>query len=87
MLGRTIGFMRSVTWGAIPLATIAGGFAARLDLRLPFLIGGAGVVIAVLAATRLLLSIDAAGTVGSGKRGPGELSLRRTDRAVARPGQ
>ncbi|HWU60330.1 MAG TPA: MFS transporter [Microbacteriaceae bacterium] len=90
MLGRTIGFMRSVTWGAIPLATIAGGFAARVDLRLPFLIGGAGVVIAVLGATRLLLSIDAAGTVGpvgAGKQDSGELSPRRTDRAAARPGQ
>jgi hypothetical protein len=79
--------MRSVTWGAIPLATIAGGFAARVDLRLPFLIGGAGVVIAVLAATRLLLSIDAAGPVGPGKQDSGELSPRRTDRAAARPGQ
>jgi len=58
MLGRTIGFMRSVTWGAIPVATVLGGFVARLDLRAPFWIGGAGVVIVVLVGTPLLLSID-----------------------------
>ncbi|HEY5224545.1 MAG TPA: MFS transporter [Microbacteriaceae bacterium] len=58
MLGRTIGFIRSLTWGIIPVGTILGGFVARLDLRLPFLIGGVGIVIVVLLGTRLLLSID-----------------------------
>jgi MFS family permease len=83
MLGRTIGFMRSVTWGAIPVATIAGGFAARVDLRLPFMIGGSGVVIAVLIASRLLLSIDAA-NVDSVEQSSGEVSPRRMGRATAR---
>ncbi|WP_308464869.1 MFS transporter [Rathayibacter soli] len=58
MLGRTIGFIRSLTWGIIPVATILGGAVARIDLRLPFLIGGVGIVIVVLLGSKLLLSID-----------------------------
>jgi hypothetical protein len=50
--------MRSLNWGVIPVATLVGGFVARLDLRAPFVIGGAGVVIVALFGVRLLLSID-----------------------------
>lgn len=79
MLGRTIGFMRSVSWGAIPLATVVGGFVARIDLRLPFVIGGVGVVAAVLVGTRLLMSIDRTDNDDASDASP-----RRTDRAAAR---
>jgi MFS family permease len=58
MLGRTIGFIRSLTWGVIPLATVVGGLVARVDLRLPWIIGGLGAVIVIACASRLLLSID-----------------------------
>jgi MFS family permease len=80
MLGRTIGFMRSVTWGAIPVATILGGFVARVDLRLPFVIGGAAIIAAVLAGTRVLLSIDRAGSHQA-------TNPRRTDPAPLQPGR
>lgn len=56
MLGRAMGIVRTIGWGLTPIATVLGGFVARIDLRLPFVIGGAIVLVLVLIATRLLLS-------------------------------
>lgn len=58
LLGRTIGFIRSMSWGTIPIATVLGGLVARVDLRLPFVIGGIGVAVVVACCWRLLLSVD-----------------------------
>ncbi|GAA1443778.1 MFS transporter [Leifsonia poae] len=56
MLGRAMGIIRTIGWGLTPIATVIGGFVARIDLRLPFVIGGAIVVALCLVAVRLLLS-------------------------------
>ncbi|MGH1523063.1 MFS transporter [Leifsonia sp. L25] len=56
ILGRAMGIVRTIGWGLTPIATVLGGFVARIELRLPFLIGGAIVVALALIATRLLLS-------------------------------
>jgi MFS family permease len=56
MLGRAMGIVRTIGWGLTPVATVLGGFVARIDLRLPFVIGGVVVVILTLGAVRLLLS-------------------------------
>jgi MFS family permease len=56
MLGRAMGIVRTIGWGLTPIATVLGGFVARIDLRLPFVIGGAIVVVLAVIATRLLLS-------------------------------
>ncbi len=56
MLGRAMGIIRTIGWGLTPIATILGGFVARIDLRLPFVIGGGVVVVLALVACRLLLS-------------------------------
>jgi MFS family permease len=56
MLGRAMGIVRTIGWGLTPIATVLGGFVARIDLRLPFVIGGAVVVALTLVAVRLLLS-------------------------------
>ncbi|HEY2557863.1 MAG TPA: MFS transporter [Diaminobutyricibacter sp.] len=56
MLGRAMGIIRTIGWGLTPIATILGGFVARIDLRLPFVIGGVVVVVLALVASRLLLS-------------------------------
>ncbi len=56
MLGRAMGIVRTIGWGLTPVATVIGGFVARIDLRLPFVIGGGVVVALALIATRLLLS-------------------------------
>ncbi|MFF1573845.1 MFS transporter [Leifsonia sp. NPDC058292] len=60
MLGRAMGIVRTIGWGLTPIATVLGGFVARIDLRLPFVIGGAFVVLLTLIATRLVLSAGSA---------------------------
>lgn len=59
MLGRALGIVRTIGWGLTPIATVLGGFVARIDLRLPFVIGGGLVVVATLFASRLILSASA----------------------------
>lgn len=61
MLGRAIGIVRTIGWGLTPIATVLGGFVARIDLRLPFLIGGGLVVVLTLVGVRLLLSAGSQG--------------------------
>ena len=55
LFGRVLGIIRMATWGVFPVATIVGGFVARVDLRLPFLIAGVLSLAATVAAARLLL--------------------------------
>ena len=54
IFGRVLGIIRAFTWGVFPIATVLGGWVARFDLRLPFIIGAIATVIATLIATRLL---------------------------------
>lgn len=70
LFGRVIGIIRTVTWGVFPAATLLGGWVARHDLRLPYLIGAAVTLIAALAAARLFLSASRQ----EGPVEPGELS-------------
>ncbi|WP_426319638.1 MFS transporter [Microbacterium sp. E-13] len=55
LFGRVLGVSRTVTWGIFPFATLLGGWVARLDLRLPFLIAAGVTLIATAFAFRLLL--------------------------------
>ena len=70
LFGRVIGIIRTVTWGVFPAATLLGGWVARHDLRLPYLIGATVTLIAALAAIRLLLGAARY----EGPVEPGELS-------------
>jgi MFS family permease len=55
MLGRATATMRTVTYGAIPLGALAGGWLAReAGLQAPFLVGGFVVVLAGLLIGRWL---------------------------------
>lgn len=56
MFGRVLGVIRTLTWGLFPVATVAGGFIGRWDLRAPFLIGGIIATTAALVSARLLIS-------------------------------
>jgi MFS family permease len=59
MLGRALGIVRTIGWGLTPIATVLGGFVARIDLRLPFVLGGGLVAVLTLVASRLILSASA----------------------------
>jgi len=54
--GRVLGVIRTLTWGLFPVATLLGGWLGRVDLRLPFLVGGAVAAIATLVAAPLLIT-------------------------------
>ena len=56
LFGRVLGISRTLTWGIFPFATLLGGWVARIDLRLPFLLAAGVTLVATLFAVRLLLS-------------------------------
>ncbi|WJL95710.1 MFS transporter [Microbacterium sp. ET2] len=56
IFGRVLGVIRSLTWGLFPIATLAGGLVARVDLRLPYIIAAGVTLAATAVATRLLLA-------------------------------
>jgi MFS family permease len=41
LFGRIHGTRRTLVWGLMPIGAVLGGFIAIIDLRLPFLVGGA----------------------------------------------
>ena len=55
LFGRVLGIIRMLTWGLFPIATIIGGLVSRIDLRLPFIVGGGVIVLAALVGSRLLI--------------------------------
>lgn len=55
LFGRVLGIIRTFTWGVFPFATLLGGWVARADLRVPYLIAAAVTLVATLVAARLLL--------------------------------
>lgn len=56
LFGRVLGIIRMLTWGLFPIATLLGGWVARIDLRLPFLIAAGVVLVATVLASRLLIA-------------------------------
>lgn len=55
LFGRVLGIIRTFTWGLFPFATLLGGWVAREDLRLPYLVAAGVTLVAALVAARLLL--------------------------------
>lgn len=55
IFGRVLGVIRTLTWGLFPIATLLGGWLGRVDLRLPFLVGGGVATLAALVAIPLLI--------------------------------
>ncbi|NYF17095.1 MFS family permease [Microbacterium sp. AK009] len=56
IFGRVLGVIRSLTWGLFPIATLAGGLVARVDLRLPYVIAAGVTLVATAVAARLILA-------------------------------
>jgi hypothetical protein len=55
LFGRVLGIIRMLTWGVFPLATLLGGWVARADLRLPFVIAAVFILVATGLGARLLI--------------------------------
>ncbi len=62
LFGRTLGIIRTLTWGLFPVATILGGLVASADLRLPFIAAGAVCIVATAVCTRLIRSATGQGS-------------------------
>ena len=58
MLGRAIGAVRTFTWSLMPVATLAGGWMATVDIQLPYIVGGLISVVVALIGAPLLLKAD-----------------------------
>ena len=59
--GRVHGARRTLVWGSMPIASLLGGFVAKIDLRLPFIIGGAFAFGLAIAHTRFIKSVGDSG--------------------------
>ncbi len=54
LLGRVHGSWRTVLWGSMPLGALIGGLIGRVDLALPFIVGGGAATIAGVVFFRFL---------------------------------
>ncbi|MFE9244529.1 MFS transporter [Nocardiopsis sp. NPDC006938] len=52
--GRVSGVTRMVGWGATPIGALAGGLLGRIDLVLPFFVGGAIAIVTTVLAWRVI---------------------------------
>lgn len=59
--GRVHGARRTLVWGSMPIASLLGGFVAKLNLRLPFVIGGAVALLLALLSSRFIKSVGDSG--------------------------
>ncbi|MFD3449070.1 MFS transporter [Microbacteriaceae bacterium 4G12] len=57
LLGRVHGTWRTLLWGGMPLGYLVGGLLARIDLSVPFVLGGAVGLVATLPLWRFLVSL------------------------------
>lgn len=57
LLGRVHGTWRTLLWGTMPLGSLLGGLIARVDLTLPFIVGGALEAAASLIFFRFLMTL------------------------------
>jgi len=57
LLGRVHGTWRTLLWGTMPLGSLLGGLIARVDLALPFIIGGALEALSAIVFFRFLMTL------------------------------
>ena len=57
LLGRVHGSWRTVLWGSMPLGSLIGGALGRVDLAVPFIVGGGVATVAALVFFRFLRTL------------------------------
>jgi MFS family permease len=54
LLGRVHGSWRTILWGTMPIGSVLGGLIGRVDLALPFIVGGGVSVLAGVVGFRFI---------------------------------
>jgi Na+/melibiose symporter-like transporter len=57
LLGRVHGSWRTVLWGSMPLGSLLGGLLGRIDLTVPFIVGGGAATLAAIVFFRFLTTL------------------------------
>jgi MFS family permease len=70
LLGRVHGTWRTLLWGAMPIGSVLGGLLGRVDLSLPFLVGGGVATVASLIFFRFVTRLPNPEDVDNGDRPP-----------------
>lgn len=59
LFGRIHGTRRTLVWGLMPVGSILGGLIATVDLRLPFIVGGAACLALAIIGFRFVIGLKA----------------------------
>ncbi|MCA1701965.1 MAG: hypothetical protein LC808_01310 [Actinobacteria bacterium] len=70
LLGRLNSAANTVSWGVIPIGAALGGLLARADLRLPYFISAALLLVATLLAVRMAALLPQEGESGEAPTTP-----------------
>ena len=60
LFGRVHGARRTFVWGLMPIGSLAGGWIATINLRLPFIVGGIAASLICMATFRFIYTLDTA---------------------------
>lgn len=82
LLGRVHGTWRTLLWGTMPVGALIGGLVGRVDLALPFVVGGAAIVVSSLVLFRFLMTLPNPEDVDNGDEAPELAEAGPTDPTV-----
>lgn len=82
LLGRVHGSWRTILWGSMPIGSLLGGLIARVDITLPFLIGGGLASLAGIVFFRFLTRLPNPEDVDNGDPPTGIAEAGPTDLTV-----
>ncbi|MCU1506069.1 MAG: hypothetical protein JWP05_1038 [Microbacteriaceae bacterium] len=79
LLGRVHGTWRTLLWGSMPLGALLGGLLGRVDLTLPFIVGGGLATLASILFFRFLMTLPNPEDVDNGDRAGADSAGRVDD--------